>query len=64
MIVNEYRMVIDLMKKRIEQGKLDNQEISEAILKINMAIDKSIIHKESITELLKLKTDLEILKFY
>lgn len=63
-MTNEYRAVIELMKKRIENGKLDNKEIAEAILKINMEIDKAIIRKESITELLMLKTDLEFLKYF
>lgn len=56
--MKEARLVIELLKKRIEYGKIEEIELKETILQIEMAIDKAVIAKENITELLKLKTDL------
>jgi hypothetical protein len=57
-----YRLIINLLKKHIDDGKTDAAELDHAFSTIDEAIAKAEKKKENITELLKLRTDLQFLK--
>jgi hypothetical protein len=57
------RIVIELLKKHIEYGKVSEDELNSAILDLDKDIDKAVIEKKDITELLLWKTDLQFIKY-
>ncbi len=62
-MVEYYRLVINLLKKHIDNGKTDQDELKRAYQTIDEAIEKAGKRKEDITELLKFRTDLYILTY-
>ena len=57
------RIVIELLKKHIEVGKVSEEELSSAILNLDKEIEKFVIEKKDISELLLWKTDLQFIKY-
>ncbi len=58
-----YRLVINLLKKHIDNGKTDQEELKRAYQTIDEAIEKAGKRKEDITELLKFRTDIHLLTY-